>query len=105
MAAKTALSDVQLRTNVRHATDVIQAKRARVVGEMPDWQQLRNSELLQTYLPQFFSNRAIPGFGTNWGSRYSLSDQQSVLTEIFGFAELYSFSNPMMAGYQSSVLS
>src|SRR5260370_36458156 len=29
MAAKVALGDVQLRKNVRHATDVIQAKRAR----------------------------------------------------------------------------
>ena len=36
---------------------------------VPDWQQLRNSELLQTYLPQFFSNRAIPGFGTTWNAR------------------------------------
>ena len=35
MAAKTALGDVQLRKNVRHATDVIQAKRAR------GWEQLK----------------------------------------------------------------
>ena len=32
MAAKAAMGDAQLRKNVRHATDVIQAKRARVVG-------------------------------------------------------------------------
>ena len=35
-AAKALLRDSQLRKNVRHATNVIQAKRARVVGEMPD---------------------------------------------------------------------
>ena len=38
MAAKAAMGNAQLRKNVRHATDVIQTKRARVVGEMPDWQ-------------------------------------------------------------------
>ena len=43
IAAREMLGDTQLRKNVRHATEVIQAKRARVVGEMPDWQQLRES--------------------------------------------------------------
>ena len=43
IAAKTAMGDAQMRKNVRHATDVIQAKRARVVAEMPDWQQLREA--------------------------------------------------------------
>ena len=42
-AAVSALSNVQLRVNVRHATDVIRAKRAAVVGEMPDWEALRES--------------------------------------------------------------
>ena len=42
-AAKTALRDEQLRANVRRATDVIRAKRARVVEELPDWQQLRDA--------------------------------------------------------------
>ena len=43
MAAQALMGDSQLRKNVRHATDVIQAKRARVVEEMPDWQQLREA--------------------------------------------------------------
>ena len=43
IAARAALGDSQMRKNVRHATEVIQAKRARVVAEMPDWQQLRES--------------------------------------------------------------
>jgi len=75
MAAKTALGDVQLRTNVRHATDVIQAKRARVVGEMPDWQQLREAgrqirqhtmENLDFYLEEFEANCTKAGGFVHW---------------------------------------
>ena len=43
IAARAAMKDEQLRKNVRHATEVIQAKRARVVAEMPDWQELREA--------------------------------------------------------------
>jgi L-lactate dehydrogenase complex protein LldF len=42
-AAKKLIANTQLRHNVRHATDVIRKKRARVVDEMPDWQQLREA--------------------------------------------------------------
>ncbi|HEX4773236.1 MAG TPA: LutB/LldF family L-lactate oxidation iron-sulfur protein [Bryobacteraceae bacterium] len=42
-AAKELVSNTQVRRNVRHATDVIQQKRARVVGEVSDWQALRES--------------------------------------------------------------
>jgi L-lactate dehydrogenase complex protein LldF len=42
-AAKALVADTQVRHNVRHATDVIRRKRAKVVGEMPDWQELRDS--------------------------------------------------------------
>ncbi len=40
-AAKAALSDTQLRRNLAHATGTIRAKRAAVVGEVDDWEQLR----------------------------------------------------------------
>jgi L-lactate dehydrogenase complex protein LldF len=40
-AARTALRDGQLRANLGHATTTIRNKRARVVGEVPDWEQLR----------------------------------------------------------------
>src|SRR6202048_3271985 len=75
MAAKTALGDVQLRKNVRHATDVIQAKRARVVGEMPDWQGLREAgkqirqhtmENLDFYLEEFEANCTRAGGVVHW---------------------------------------
>ncbi|SFL15312.1 LutB/LldF family L-lactate oxidation iron-sulfur protein [Geodermatophilus ruber] len=40
-AAREALRDGQLRANLGHATSTIRAKRAAVVGELPDWEQLR----------------------------------------------------------------
>ncbi|HKN97327.1 MAG TPA: lactate utilization protein B [Pseudonocardiaceae bacterium] len=40
-AAAAALADPQLRANLRHATGIIRDKRARVVGELADWEQLR----------------------------------------------------------------
>jgi L-lactate dehydrogenase complex protein LldF len=40
-AAARTLRDSQLRRNLRHATTVIRAKRGEVVGELPDWEELR----------------------------------------------------------------
>jgi L-lactate dehydrogenase complex protein LldF len=40
-AAKTALGDTQLRRNLTKATTTIRAKRARVVEELADWEELR----------------------------------------------------------------
>ena len=42
-AARAALSDTQLRHNLGHATQAIRAKRAAVVAELPDWQELREA--------------------------------------------------------------
>src|SRR5437016_13373198 len=39
-AAKVSLENAQLRRNVKYATDVIRAKRAKVVNEVPDGEQL-----------------------------------------------------------------
>jgi len=41
--AKTALSNTQLRRNLSKATTTIRAKRAAVVGELPDWEDLRDA--------------------------------------------------------------
>ena len=43
LAAKAALADTQLRRNMGKATSTIRAKRAAVVGEMPDWEDLRDA--------------------------------------------------------------
>jgi L-lactate dehydrogenase complex protein LldF len=40
-AARTALADTQLRRNLAHATGTIRAKRAAVIGELHDWEGLR----------------------------------------------------------------
>jgi L-lactate dehydrogenase complex protein LldF len=75
IAAKAAMGDGQMRRNVRHATDVIQAKRARVVGEMPDWQELREAgkqirqhtmEHLDFYLQEFEANCTRAGGVVHW---------------------------------------
>jgi L-lactate dehydrogenase complex protein LldF len=75
MAAKAMMGDAQLRKNVRHATDVIQGKRARVVGEMPDWQELREAgrqirrhtmEYLDFYLEEFEANCTRAGGVVHW---------------------------------------
>ena len=65
IAAQPLLLDAQLRKNLRHATGIIQGKRARVVAEMPDWEALREAgrlirqhtvEHLDVYLEQFEEN-------------------------------------------------
>jgi L-lactate dehydrogenase complex protein LldF len=40
-AARATLGDAQLRRNLAKATGTIRAKRAQVVGELPDWAELR----------------------------------------------------------------
>ncbi|GIJ71865.1 LutB/LldF family L-lactate oxidation iron-sulfur protein [Virgisporangium ochraceum] len=40
-AARVALDNPQLRKNLGHATRTIRGKRAEVVGEVPDWEELR----------------------------------------------------------------
>ncbi|HYN96269.1 MAG TPA: lactate utilization protein B, partial [Pilimelia sp.] len=42
-AARVALADTQLRRNIGHATATIRAKRAAVVAEVPDWEELRRA--------------------------------------------------------------
>ena len=41
IAAKKALADSQLRSNMRNATHTIREKRARVIGELDDFEELR----------------------------------------------------------------
>jgi L-lactate dehydrogenase complex protein LldF len=43
VAARTALANTQLRRNLGHATATIRAKRAAVVSELDDWEELRRA--------------------------------------------------------------
>ena len=75
VAAKDLLGNEQLRRNVRHATEVIRNKRAKVVGEAPDWQELRESarrikqhvmRYLDQYLEQFEAACTRAGGHVHW---------------------------------------
>jgi L-lactate dehydrogenase complex protein LldF len=77
VAAKAAMADTQLRQNVRHATDVIRAKRALLVAEKPDWQQLRTAASrikehtmrhLDRYLVQFEESCVRAGGKVYWAT-------------------------------------
>ncbi len=76
-AALPVLRNAQLRKNVAHATDVIQAKRARLVEEKTDWQQLRSAasairnhalENLAAYLTEFEIRCTAAGGIVHWAA-------------------------------------
>jgi L-lactate dehydrogenase complex protein LldF len=75
--ALPVLRDPQLRKNVAHAIDVIQAKRARLVAEKTDWQALRAAaawirdealENLDGYLEQFEERCTAAGGTVHWAA-------------------------------------
>ena len=74
-AAKTLLGDSQMRKNVRHATEVIQAKRKLLVDEKVDWQELREAgrqirehtlRYLPSYLEEFERAATAAGATVHW---------------------------------------
>jgi len=74
-AVLPVLRNPQLRKNVAHAIDVIQTKRARLVAEKTDWQDLRSSasairmhvlENLGAYLEEFEKNCTARGGIVHW---------------------------------------
>ena len=76
-AALSILQDTQLRRNVAHATDVIQANRAKRVAEKTDWLQLRDAasairnhalENMAAYLEQFETRCTAAGGVVHWAS-------------------------------------
>ena len=74
-AVLPVLRNSQLRKNVAHAIDVIQAKRAKLVAEKTDWQELRSAgaairthalENLGFYLEQFEERCTAAGGVVHW---------------------------------------
>jgi L-lactate dehydrogenase complex protein LldF len=74
-AARAALADSQLRHNLRNATTTIREKRARVVAELPDWEELREAgraiktdvmSRLDDYLLQFEASVQAAGGRVHW---------------------------------------
>lgn len=75
VGARAALSDTQLRRNLGHATSTIRAKRAKVVNEVEDWEELRvrGAEAkdrvladLDTYLVELESRLEAAGAQVHW---------------------------------------
>jgi L-lactate dehydrogenase complex protein LldF len=73
--ARRAVNDAQLRHNIRKATTTIRERRASVVDEMPDWQQLRTAGAalkddvllhLDRYLEQFEQAATPRGAQVHW---------------------------------------
>src|SRR5581483_2538395 len=71
------LINTQLRTNVRNATNIIQAKRNNMTGELPDWEELREAghaiknhtlKYLDLYLEQFEANVTRAGGMVHWAT-------------------------------------
>jgi L-lactate dehydrogenase complex protein LldF len=76
-AVLPVLRNPQLRKNVAHAIDVIQAKRGRLVAEKTDWQELRSAgaairthvlENLGAYLEQFEERCTAAGGTVHWAA-------------------------------------
>jgi L-lactate dehydrogenase complex protein LldF len=75
--ARRAVGDAQLRRNVRNATGTIRQRRAGLVAETPDWQELRHAGAaikddvlhhLDDYLTQFEQNATARGAHVHWAS-------------------------------------
>lgn len=88
-AAHSLLDDAQLRQNVRRATDVITLKRAAVVSEQHDWQQLRSAasaikahtlRYLDHYLAQFEAACTAAGGHVHWAA--DADDANRIIIEI-----------------------
>src|SRR5258706_15326050 len=88
-AAKAALANSQLRRNLGKATSTIRAKRAAVVGELPDWEALRDAgsaikervmRHLDDYLLQLEAAVERAGGQVHWAS--DAADANRIITEI-----------------------
>lgn len=90
-SAKEALADTQLRRNLNKATHTIRAKRAQVVGEMPDWQELREAgraikertlRHLDTYLLQLEASVQQAGGHVHWAR--DAQEANAIIAQIAG---------------------
>jgi L-lactate dehydrogenase complex protein LldF len=88
-AARPELSNRQLRQNLRNATDTIRAKRAGVVAELPDWEELRDAGKaikeevtahLDRYLVQFEQAVEAAGGQIHWAR--DAAEANAVVVEV-----------------------
>jgi L-lactate dehydrogenase complex protein LldF len=88
-AAKKAVADSQLRRNLTHATTAIRTKRAKAVGELDDWEQLRQAAKaikdhalanLGTYLPRLEENVTTAGGHVHWAR--DAAEANAIVTDL-----------------------
>src|SRR5215208_5444626 len=88
-SAKVALANTQLRRNMGKATQTIRAKRAAVVGELPDWEALREAgraikertlRHLDNYLLQLEASVQRAGGQVHWAR--DAQDANAIITRI-----------------------
>ena len=89
VAARRQLANPQLRENLRNATETIRAKRASAVGELPDWEELRDAgEAIKTdvlahlddYLVQFEAAVLRAGGHVHWAR--DAAEANAVVAEV-----------------------
>ncbi len=87
--ARAALGNAQLRRNLYKATSTIRAKRARVVEEMPDWEELREAgralkeevlRHLDTYLLELEASVQQAGGQVHWAR--DAQEANTLITQI-----------------------
>jgi len=87
--AKVALADTQLRRNLGKATQTIRGKRAAVVEEMPDWEELREAgrsikehtlRRLDSYLLQLEASVQRAGGQVHWAN--DAQEANAIITAI-----------------------
>ncbi|WP_248124922.1 LutB/LldF family L-lactate oxidation iron-sulfur protein [Micrococcus lacusdianchii] len=88
-SAQEQLGNAQMRANIRHATHTIRGKRARVVEELPDWQELRRAGSalkqqvmadLPALLEQLEANVTARGGVVHWAR--DASEANRIITEL-----------------------
>jgi L-lactate dehydrogenase complex protein LldF len=93
--AKKAVNDSQLRRNVRKATATIRERRAGLVAETPDWQQLRHAGAaikdqtlghLDVYLEQFERNATSHGAHVHWAR--DATEANRIVTDLIKTTEV-----------------
>ena len=88
-SAKHQMQNTQMRKNIHHATHAIRAKRNNVVGEVPDWEDLRNAGSaiksnvmanLPELLEQFAKNFEAAGGHVHWAR--DAKEANKIVTEL-----------------------
>ncbi len=106
--AADAVRDTQLRRNVRHATEVIQNKRAGVVAERSDWQALRETgkrlrehaiRHMDFYLLQFEQNCTRAGGHVHWAR--DAAEASAIVVKLAQEAVAAGRAAPHVAGHMA----